>query len=140
MVHRRDRFRAQKSLAQRVMNNANIEVRFNTVIKEIKGEKNVSSVVLEQDGQTREESADAVFIFAGMIPQSTLAAGLNAALDENGCIITDQKMATSVAGLFAAGDIRSGTFRQVLVAAGEGAVAARSAAEYIDELQGVAYR
>jgi len=144
LIHRRDRFRAQKALAQRVLHNQNIEVRFNTVIKEIKGEQKLSAVVLEQEGRVYEEAADAVFIFAGTIPQSSLAQAANggnvhADLDSGGYIITDQKMETSVPGLFAAGDVRSGTFRQVVVAAGEGAVAAHSAAEYIDNLRGSAY-
>ena len=141
LVHRRDRFRAQKALAERVLHNQNIDVRFNTVIKEIKGEQKISSVALEQEGRVYEEAADAVFIFAGTIPQSSLIhqGSLKAALDSNGYIITDQKMETSVPGLFAAGDVRSGTFRQVVVAAGEGAVAAHSAAEYIDNLRGSEY-
>jgi thioredoxin reductase (NADPH) len=152
LVHRRDRFRAQKALADRVLRNPNIEVRFNTIIKEIKGESSgtmahkVSAVVLERAGEVYEESADAVFIFAGAIPQSSLAAGGGAPengvkvdLDKNGYIITDQKMASSVPGIFAAGDVRSGSFRQVVVAAGEGAVAAHSAAEYIDGLNNSPY-
>jgi thioredoxin reductase (NADPH) len=145
LIHRRDRFRAQKALAERVLRNPNIEVRFNTVMKEIKGgsggaAQKVGSVVLEHTdqncagtGEVYEESADAVFIFTGTVPQSSLAAGW-ASLDDNGHIITDQKMASSVPGLFAAGDVRSGPFRQVVVAAGEGAVAAHSAAEYLDGL------
>jgi thioredoxin reductase (NADPH) len=68
------------------------------------------------------------------------ANGVRAKLDENGHIITDQRMAANVPGLFAAGDVRSGSFRQVVVAAGEGAVAAHSAAEYIDELRDAAYK
>jgi thioredoxin reductase (NADPH) len=149
VVHRRDRFRAQKALAERVLNNQNIEVRFNTIIKEIKGEQKLSSVVLERSGnacqgKTYEEAADAVFIFAGTIPQSSLVSGgeggLRVELDEGGYVVTDQKMAASVPGLFAAGDVRSGVFRQVVVAAGEGAVAAHNAAEYIDELRSAAYR
>jgi thioredoxin reductase (NADPH) len=148
LVHRRDRFRAQKSLAERVMRNQNIEVRLNTIIREIKGRQKVSSVLLERTGndgkgtgETYEDTADAVFIFAGTVPQSSLVSGqtangasggLKAELDENGYIITDQKMASSVPGLFAAGDVRAGAFKQVVVAAGEGAVAAHSAAEYIE--------
>ena len=144
LVHRRDRFRAQKALAERVMRNQNIDVRLNTVIREIKGNEagqQVGAVVLERTtndgkgtGEKYEDSADAVFIFTGMVPQSSLVAGssIHAALDESGAIITDQKMASSVAGLFAAGDVRAGAFRQVVVAAGEGAVAAHSAAEYIE--------
>jgi thioredoxin reductase (NADPH) len=154
LVHRRDRFRAQKALAERVMHNPHIEVRLNTVIKEIKsatppaaGAAKVGAVVLERTtndgkgtGETYEEAADAVFIFAGTVPQSALVSGNGASggvaanLDETGAIITDQKMASSVPGLFAAGDVRAGTFRQVVVAAAEGAVAAHSAAEYIETI------
>jgi thioredoxin reductase (NADPH) len=145
LVHRRDRFRAQQALADRVMRNNNIEVRFNTVIKEIKGDKRVSSAVLECEGRVYEETADAVFIFAGTSPQSWLVSGeesggLKAELDDSGCIISDQKMAASIPGLFVAGDVRSGSFRQVIVAAGEGAVAAHSAVAYIDELRGTTYK
>lgn len=142
MIHRRDRFRAQKALAQRVLHNPHIEVRFNTVIKEIKGAQKLSSVVFAHNGTEYEEEADAVFILAGAVPQSSLAGqdGPGAELDESGYIVTNQRMETSVPGLYAAGDVRSGTFRQVVVAAGEGAVAAHNAAEYIDELQGTAYK
>jgi thioredoxin reductase (NADPH) len=135
LVHRRDTFRAQKALAQRTLNNPNIKVRFNTVITEIKGEKKVKSVILRdtKNGSIFEEETDAVFIFAGSIPQTSLVSGeLMAGLDESGYIITDQKMATNVPGLFAAGDVRSGAFRQVVTAAADGAIAAHSASEYID--------
>ncbi|MCL2066307.1 MAG: FAD-dependent oxidoreductase [Treponema sp.] len=150
LVHRRDRFRAQKAIADRVLDNPHIEVRFNTILKEIKGtapdDKNplsagkVGALVLEHvpDSKVYEEAADAVFILAGMVPQSALVSGsgLGAKLDGNSYIITDQKMATAEPGLFAAGDVRSGSFRQVVVAAGEGATAAHNAAEYIDKLGG----
>jgi thioredoxin reductase (NADPH) len=149
LVHRRDRFRAQEAIADRVKKNQNIEIRFNTVIKEIKGDKKVNSVIIERDGDVQDETADAVFIFAGTIPQTSLLSGnnanknggenLNVELDNGGYIISNQKMASSVPGLFAAGDVRSGSFKQVIVAAGEGALAAHSAAEYISELRGTAY-
>jgi len=136
LVHRRDSFRAQKALVQRTMENPNIAVRLNTVIKEIKGDKKVSAVVLAdtKTGETYEEEADAVFIFAGTVPQSSLVRSVNVQLDESGYIVTDQKMATSIAGLYAAGDVRSGAFRQVITAAADGAVAAHNAAGYIDAL------
>ena len=149
LVHRRDRFRAQKALAERVMRNPNIDIRFNTVVKEIKGEpaagpiQRVSSVVFERSigggSEKNEESADVIFIFAGTLPRSSQVSSLGTKLDESGYIITDHKMASSVPGLYAAGDVRSGTFRQIVVAAGEGAVAAHNAAEYIDRLRGATY-
>jgi thioredoxin reductase (NADPH) len=136
LIHRRESFRAQKAIAERTLRNPNIRVSFNTVMKEIKGGQKVNSVMLENiaNGEVHEEPADAVFIYVGTIPQSSLVSregGLGAELDRDGYIITDQKMAASVPGLFAAGDVRGGAFRQVVVAAGEGAVAAHCAAEYI---------
>jgi len=138
LIHRRDSLRAQKALIQRTLSNPNIKVRYNTIIKEIKGDVKVKSVILMdvKTNEVYEEEADAIFIFAGTAPQSSLAktGNLNTALDENGYIITDQKMATNVAGLFAAGDVRSGAFRQVVTASADGAIAAHNAAGYIDEL------
>jgi thioredoxin reductase (NADPH) len=139
LLHRRDRFRAQKALADRVRNNPHIEVRLNTIIKEIKGDKKVSSLVLEHSdnngkgtGEIYEEQADAVFVFVGTIPQTALVP--DAQKDEIGYIVTNQRMESSLPGLFAAGDVRSSPFRQVVVAAAEGAIAAHCAAEYISTL------
>jgi thioredoxin reductase (NADPH) len=144
LIHRRDRFRAQRALAGRVLGNPNIEVRFNTIMREIKGGQKAASVTLEKTsndskgtGEIREETADAVFIFAGTIPQTSLVPEVKK--DETGYIVTDQSMASSLPGLFAAGDVRAAPFRQVVVAAGEGAIAAHSAAAYIDSLKGEAY-
>jgi thioredoxin reductase (NADPH) len=144
LIHRRDRFRAQKAIADRALHNPNIQVRFNTTMKEITGEKNVTSVVLEKTsaeckptGETNEEAADAVFIFAGTDPQTALVPDVKK--DEAGYIITDQRMVSSLPGLYAAGDVRATPFRQVVVAAAEGAIAAHSAAAYIDGLKGQAY-
>jgi len=136
LIHRRDAFRAQKALVDRTLSNPNIKVRYNTVIKEIIGETKVKSVLLAdtKTGEVYEEETDAVFIFAGTVPQVTLALGLNVKLDDNSYIVTDQNMATNIPGIFAAGDVRSGAFRQVVTAAADGAVAAHRAAEYIDAL------
>jgi thioredoxin reductase (NADPH) len=127
LVHRRDRFRAQEALVERVLRNPNIEVRLNTRIQEIRGEQRVGSVVLEDTltKEPHEEAADAVFVCAGSIPQSAM---FDVEKDPAGYIITDQRMACSVPGLFAAGDVRASPFRQVVVAAGEGAVAAHCSA------------
>ena len=153
MVHRRDRFRAQKALAERVLQNPNIEVRFNTVIKEIKGAKDsggkIASVVLAKtspdldparEEQLGEESAGAVFIFVGSVPQTSfISNNLKLETDEEGYIVTDCRMVSSVPGLFAAGDVRTSSFRQIVTAAGDGAVAAHHASAYIDKLKGHEY-
>lgn len=139
LVHRKGRFRAQRSLAERVLKNPNIEVRFDTVVERISGSARVESASLRETttGRVYDEAVDAVFVFVGSIPQTALAP--EAEKDEGGFIVTDGRMATSVAGLFAAGDVRSSAFRQVVTAAADGAVAAHSASTYIDELEGSGY-
>lgn len=140
MVHRRDRFRAQKALAERVLSNENITVRFNHEVREIKGDNQVRSAVLFDNAEekTYEEEFDAVFVFIGSIPQTDLVPFADT--NEVGYVITDQCMKSSVPGLYAVGDVRNTPFRQVVVGAGEGAVASHCAAMYIDELKGQAYR
>jgi thioredoxin reductase (NADPH) len=147
LIHRKSMFRAQRALAERTLANPHIEVRFNTRLLEIKGETKAAFVQLEEKcedssgGQTRvyEEPVDGVFIFAGSVPHAGLVKGLGVKLDEAGYVITNQNMTSSVPGLFAAGDVRSTPFRQVVVAAGEGAVAAHCAAAYLDNLKGIKY-
>lgn len=142
MIHRRDRFRAQKALAERVLRNPAIEVRFNTVAKEIRGDMKVRSVLLENvvTGALTEEPFDAVFVFVGSIPRTDFLKVTGVALDEAGYIITDDHMMTNIPGLFAAGDVRNTPFRQVITAAADGAIAAHAAAAWIDEQKGMAYR
>jgi len=142
LVHRRDRFRAQKALAERTLRNPHIRVRFNTELKEIRGGAKVEEVALldNRTGKTSVEQTSSVFVFVGSVPRTGLVEGLRLELDEGGYVLTDQRMQSSVPGLFAAGDVRATPFRQLVVAAGEGAVAAHAAAQHIDELKGNAYR
>jgi thioredoxin reductase (NADPH) len=138
LVHRRDRFRAQPAVAQRVLDNPRIDVRFNTVVREITGVTNamgiaqVGSVVLERvdTEEVYKQDASAVFVFVGSDPRTDLVDALPK--DEAGYIITDEHMETAVSGLFAAGDVRATPFRQLVVAAGEGAIAAHAAAAYVE--------
>ncbi len=134
MVHRKEKFRAQKAIAERTLKNPHIRTRFSTTVVEIKGtDSKVTSVVLENvETKEREELAcDAVFIFIGMDPRTELAS--LAKKDENGYIVTDENMQTSIRGIFAAGDIRAKSFRQIITAAADGAIAAHAAAACIDE-------
>jgi thioredoxin reductase (NADPH) len=140
MVHRRDRFRAQKAVADRVLKNPNIEVRFNTVVQEIKGnETKMDRVVLARtdSDEVYEEDFAATFIFVGSIPQTQLVPDVK--MDETGYVITDVHMESSVKGLYAVGDVRDTPFRQIITAASDGAVAAHTASGYIDDLKGEAY-
>ncbi len=140
MVHRKDRFRAQKAVAARVLGNPKIDVRFQTVVEAIKGERSVETVSLKdlRDGRVYDEPASAVFVFVGSVPQAAYLPD-SVSRDETGSIVTDERMETSVKGLFAAGDVRATPFRQVVTAVSDGAVAAHCAAQYIDELEGQAY-
>ncbi len=139
MIHRKERFRAQKALAERVLNNKNIDVRFNTVLKEIKGDSSVNSVVLEDTvtGKIKKEKMDAVFIFIGSLPQTSLIPDIKK--DNGGFVITNQRMETEIPGLYAVGDLRATPFRQLIVAAGEGAVATHCASQHIDDIKGMTY-
>lgn len=135
LVHRRNELRAQKAVADRLLANPKVKVIFNAKVKEIKGEGRVQSVELEDTvtGALNELECDAVFIFAGMNPVTQLVDMLPK--DEAGYIKTDDEMKTIMAGLYVAGDIRSKSFRQVVTAVSDGAIAAHSAGEYVRNLK-----
>ena len=141
IVHRRDTFRAQKGLAERVLANPKIEVRFHSQLKSIAGDSQVRTATLVDTSAGRDyiEEIAAVFVFVGSDPQTGLVDGFPVQKDEGGYLVTDQRMMSSVPGLFAAGDVRASPFRQLVVAAAEGAIAAHAAGQYIDETRGEAY-
>ena len=127
IVHRRTEFRGQKMLEDRVRAQGNIHLELGRTVASINGDgKKVTSVTLS-DG--REIAADGVFIFVGIEPNTKILEGF-AELD-HGFVKADGHMRTSVPGLFAAGDVRTTPFRQVVTAAGDGAIAAHAADEYI---------
>lgn len=143
LVHRRNEFRAAKTLSERIFSSENISVHFETKIKEIKGNTNVQSVELEnvKSGGTENIPADAVFVCVGMNPKNQILENLTEKLekDKNGYFTTDEKMATKIPGLFIAGDVRSKPLRQIVTAANDGAIAAFSAAEFVKSLEKLTY-
>lgn len=140
IVHRKGQFRAQKAVADRVLHNPNITVHFNSTVSEIRGDSKVTSVQLTDTmtGRQSELAADGVFIFIGLIPRTSLFQTLP--VDENGYVKTDEDMRTVIPGLFAAGDVRSKSFRQVVTACADGAIAANEAAKYIRNLNNEVYQ
>ncbi|HIS13902.1 MAG TPA: FAD-dependent oxidoreductase [Candidatus Ornithospirochaeta stercorigallinarum] len=131
VVHRRNEFRAQKALQDRLSSCANIRTKLSCNVIEILSDgKKVVGAKLDT-GETLD--ADAVFVFVGIVPNSSLFSGF-VDLDKNGFIITNGRMETSLEGVFAAGDVRTTPFRQVATAAADGAIAAHSADEYISNL------
>lgn len=139
LIHRKSTLRAQKAVADRVLKNKNITVHFNTIVKEIQGKTKVESIILQDviSLETREMTVDGIFIFTGMEPQTELVKLLPR--DSEGYIITNDKMETAISGMYCAGDVRSKSFRQVVTAASDGAIAAHSAEKYIKELNDEVY-
>mgnify|MGYP000860157022 FL=1 len=139
IVHRRDELRAAKSIQEKAFNNPKIEIMWNSVISEIKGEGMVESAVFKNTvtGETKEYFADeedgtfGVFVFVGYIPINELVKGV-ITTNEAGYIVTDDCMRTNIEGVFAAGDIREKPLRQVVTATADGAVAAVMAEKYIE--------
>lgn len=135
IIHRRGELRATKIIQEKAKQNPKIDFEWYSVVDEIKGSSTVESVILRdtRDDATREIAVDGVFIYVGTQPSSELIAGM-AELDPDGYVITDEEMKTSQPGLFAAGDVRKKTLRQVVTAVADGAIAAVSAEKYLDEI------
>jgi thioredoxin reductase (NADPH) len=132
VVHRRDRLRAGQVLQQRAFAQAKLEFVWDTVVEEILGEEVVSQLRLRnvKRGQTSLLDVDGVFVAVGLKPNSQCFSSI-VELDNHGHILTDEFMATSVAGVFAAGDIRRNSARQIATAVGDGVMAATSVLKYI---------
>jgi thioredoxin reductase (NADPH) len=137
IVHRRDQLRAQKILQQRAFENEKIDFIWNHTVKQI-NEKDgkVESVTLvhTQTGEEQVFKTDGVFIYIGMVPLSKPFEKLGIT-NENGYIETNDRMETKVPGIFAAGDVREKTLRQIVTATGDGSIAAQSAQHYVEELK-----
>jgi len=133
LIHRRDSLRATAIIQEKARAEPGIEFVLESVVTTIKGDNAVRKLIL-QNVKSKSQSileVDGVFIAVGLKPR-TAYLGDMLQLDKQANIITDGKMNTNIAGIFAAGDIRSGSIRQVVSAAGDGAVAAISAKNYID--------
>jgi thioredoxin reductase (NADPH) len=140
LIHRRDRFRADKILVDRALGHPSIEAIMETVVEEILGDKAVTAVKLKnvKTSETRTLPVEGIFVYAGYRPNTGYLKGV-VDLDEVGCVVTDAEMATRVPGIFAAGDVRSKNLRQVVTAAGDGATAAFSAEKYIEQIENRRY-
>jgi thioredoxin reductase (NADPH) len=137
LVHRRDEFRASKILQERAFENPKITVIRNTIVPEIVGnEKGVTHAVLESTTSGTRSNLDVggVFIFAGFKPNTQLVDG-HVDHDAGGYLITDNKMMTSMAGLFAAGDVRSQLTRQITTAVGDATTAAIAVEKYLKAIR-----
>ena len=134
VIHRRDKLRATKVLQEKAFANERIEFIWNSNVVAIEGEKEVERVrIRNNNGEESEIAVSVVFILIGTIPNNEMLPLEQLGADEYGFIITDAEMRTKVDGVMAAGDIRSKKVRQVINAAGEGAVAAIAAEHYLNK-------
>ena len=136
VVHRRDSFRAAKTLVSRLVSAENVEIIYDSVVKEIQGKFKVESLVLtnKKTAEERTVALDGVFIAVGMLPETKVYEGL-VELDGAGYVKADETGITSCPGVFAAGDIRTKELRQVVTAASDGANAVQSVERYLAENQ-----
>jgi len=131
LIHRRDSLRAEQAMQDQLFK-TNTELIWNTVVKEFRGDQQLKEVILQnvQTGRTSSLVVDGVFVALGSDPESTIVKAVGAATNKRGEIITDREQRTSIPGIFAAGDVVS-SMKQIVVAAGQGAIAADSAYRYI---------
>lgn len=134
IIHRRNEFRAAKITQERAFSNPRIKFILNTVVDKIEGEDSVKKVHLRniETGERSVLDVRGVFIYIGYKPNTDLFREV-VDLDEDGYIITDERMATAVPGVFAAGDVRVKSLKQIATAIGDGAISAVSAEKYIKE-------
>ncbi|MBI3353453.1 MAG: thioredoxin-disulfide reductase [Nitrospirae bacterium] len=137
IIHRRNEFRAVKVIQERVFANPKIKVIWDSVIEKIEGEDfAVKKIAVKnvKTGEKKELDIDGVFIYVGTRPNTDFLP-VNTKLNDKGYILTDDSMATSIKGIFAAGDIRAKLLKQVSTAVGDGATAAFAAERYIEGLE-----
>ncbi len=134
LVHRRDALRASMILQQRVKEDCNIEILWNSIVTEIKADDAGVNAVTLQDTQTREQRdmpIDGVFIFVGFVPNNQLVpAGTR--MDADGFVVTDDKCETNTPGVYVIGDLREKYARQIVLSAADGCLAALAAAHYVE--------
>lgn len=135
VVHRRDKLRASKIMQDRAFRNNKIAFIWNSVVEDILGDQVVTGVKLRNivTGQTSELACAGVFVAIGHSPNTAIFKG-QIKMDEKGYIITQDGTATSVPGVFAAGDVQDSKYRQAVTAAGFGCMAAMDAERYLESL------
>ena len=132
LVHRRDQLRGAKILQEALGKLPNVEILWNSELKEIRGEDQVENLLIynNKTQQTQELAAAGVFIAVGTIPNTEFIKGL-VEMGNKGYVVADETCATSVCGIFAAGDVRTKQLRQIITAAADGANAVTSVEQYL---------
>ena len=141
LVHRRGMLRAEKILQERAFRNPKVEIIWRSVVTMIYGDSQVEGVELKnlETGKIKKVPCSGIFISAGLKPNTEFIRDL-IKLDKKGFVKTRANLETNVPGIFACGDVRKNLLKQVVVACGEGALAAVSAEKYINKAKGVEYK
>jgi len=138
IVHRRDALRASKIMQDRIINNPKITIKWNTVLEEIEGNEadGVSGVSLRdtRTDEVRQEPCDGVFLAIGHVPNTELFDAVLDLDDQKYIRTVDASSRTSIAGVFACGDVQDHVYRQAITAAGTGCMAAMDAEKYLESL------
>ena len=134
IIHRRDQLRASSIIQRAAFSVPKIQFKWDSIVESLEGQDKLNRINLKnvKSGEKTALQVDGVFVAIGLIPNSALFAGL-VETDENNNITTDELMRTSVPGLFAAGDVRKNSARQVATAVGDGATSAKSAFSFLKE-------
>lgn len=133
IIYRGGKLRCEDINSKRLENKKNVEIFYNSIPVEIKGKEKVEGIIIEIKNKKKEIKLDGIFVEIGSTPIIKFLNNLNLKLDEEKYIIVDENMKTNINGLFAAGDITNRRLKQVVVASGQGAIAAKSAYEYISK-------
>ena len=133
LIHRRNALRAEKIIQERAFQNPKIEILWDTVVTKVLGDSGVEGLELQnvKTKTLRTLKVGGVFFYVGWLSNTEFLKGI-VNLDEQGFVLTDDQMATSAPGVFAAGDVRKKLLRQVATAVGDGAMAAFAAGQYIE--------
>ncbi len=136
VVHRRDALRAGATLQRRAQENPKIAFIWNSVVTDVNGENKVDSITVRdvKTGASADLPVDGVFVYIGHLPNNQLFVD-KLAMDEEGYLITDKLMRTSLPGIFAAGEIQDHRFKQAATSAGQGVAAAMECEKYLAELE-----
>jgi len=139
LIHRREQFRGDEVLVERINSKDNIELVLNSQVKEIKGDQRVKSIIVvdvNNKNNVQEIEVDGIFVEIGHVAKTKWLGDL-VEYDERGQIKVNKNCETKTAGLFAAGDVTDIEYKQIIISGGEGAKAALQAYKYLQQTKGI---
>jgi len=131
VFYRGEKLRCEEINAERLEKNASVKIFYNAIPVKILGKEKVEGLIIKEKGKEKEIKLDGIFVEIGATPITEFAKGLDLKTDKENYIIVDDEMKTSVRGIFAAGDVTNSKLKQVVISSSQGAIAAKSAHEYL---------